>query len=103
MAILERCDWYDDITVIYEQLGVNAKAKVVSTEYDVLSDTYTSIEVGSVRANIADTISQQQQEIAQRPTTGAMDIAISNATNWITGANGGYVVIRRTDDGNPYE
>ena len=103
MAVLERCDWYDDITVIYEQLGVNAKAKVVSTEYDVLSDRYTSIEVGSVRANIADTISQQQQEIAQRPTTGAMDIAISNATNWITGANGGYVVIRRTADGAPYE
>lgn len=103
MAVLERCDWYDDISVIYEQLGVDAKAKVVSTEYDVLSDTYTSIEVGSVRANIADTISQQQQEIAQRPTTGAMDIAISNATNWITGANGGYIVIRRTADGTPYE
>lgn len=29
--------------------------------------------------------------------------AISNATNWIIGTNGGYVVFRRNADGQPYE
>lgn len=29
--------------------------------------------------------------------------AISNATNWITGTNGGYVVFRRNAEGQPYE
>lgn len=29
--------------------------------------------------------------------------AIANATNWITGNNGGYVVFRKNDDGEPYE
>lgn len=29
--------------------------------------------------------------------------AIAGATNWITGNNGGYVVFRKNDDGEPYE
>lgn len=29
--------------------------------------------------------------------------AINNATNWITGTNGGYVVINKNDQGQPYE
>lgn len=29
--------------------------------------------------------------------------AVANATNWITGTNGGYVVFQRNDEGQPYE
>lgn len=29
--------------------------------------------------------------------------AVANATNWITGANGGYVVFRKDESGQPYE
>ena len=32
-----------------------------------------------------------------------LEDAIANATAWITGGNGGYVIIHRTPDGKPYE
>ncbi len=95
MALLEECDLCDTVTVQFERLGVDAKAEIVKIVTDVLLERYESVEIGSIRANIADTIANQQQEIQQRPTTSAMQQAVNNATNWITGTNGGYVVFRR--------
>ncbi len=103
LALLEKCDLCDTVTVQFERLGVDAKAEIVKIVTDVLLERYESVEIGSIRANIADTIANQQQEIQQRPTTSAMQQAVNNATNWITGTNGGYVVFRRNAEGQPYE
>ena len=103
LALLEKCDLCDTVTVQFERLGVDAKAEIVKIVTDVLLERYKSVEIGSIRANIADTIAGQQQEIQKRPTTSAMQQAVSDATNWITGANGGYVVFQRNADGQPYE
>lgn len=103
LALLEKCDLCDTVTVQFERLGVDAKAEIVKIATDVLLERYESVEIGSIRANIADTIAGQQQEIQQRPTTSAMQQAVNNATNWITGTNGGYVVFRRNAEGQPYE
>lgn len=103
MSLLERVTLGDTVTVEFPALGVDATARVVKTVYDALRDRYTSADIGSIRANIADTIAGQQQEIQQRPTTSAMQQAVNNATNWITGTNGGYVVFQRNAEGQPYE
>lgn len=103
LALLEKCDLCDTVTVQFERLGVDAKAEIVKIVTDVLLERYESVEIGSIRANIADTIVSQQHQIQQRPTTSAMQQAVSDATNWITGANGGYVVFRRNAEGQPYE
>lgn len=103
LALLEKCDLCDTVTVQFERLGVDAKAEIVKIATDVLLERYESVEIGSIRANIADTIAGQQQEIQQRPTTSAMQQAVNNATNWITGTNGGYVVFQRNAAGQPYE
>lgn len=103
LALLEKCDLCDTVTVQFERLGVDAKAEIVKITTDVLLEKYQSVDVGSIRANIADTIAGQQQEIQKRPTTSAMQQAVNNATNWITGTNGGYVVFRRNAEGQPYE
>lgn len=103
LALLEKCDLCDTVTVQFERLGVDAKAEIVKITTDVLLERYQSVEIGSIRANIADTIAGQQQEIQKRPTTSAMQQAVNNATNWITGTNGGYVVFRRNAEGQPYE
>lgn len=103
LALLEKCDLCDTVTVQFERLGVDAKAEIVKIVTDVLLERYQSVEIGSIRANIADTIAGQQQEIQQRPTTSAMQQAVNNATNWITGTNGGYVVFQRNAAGQPYE
>lgn len=103
LALLEKCDLCDTVTVQFERLGVDAKAEIVKIVTDVLLERYQSVEIGGIRANIADTIAGQQQEIQQRPTTSDMKQAVSNATNWITGTNGGYVVLHRNSAGQPYE
>lgn len=103
LALLEKCDLCDTVTVQFERLGVDAKAEIVKIVTDVLLERYQSVEIGSIRANIADTIAGQQQEIQKRPTTSAMQQAVESATNWITGTNGGYVVFRRNAEGQPYE
>ena len=103
LSLLERVTLGDTVTVEFPALGVDATARVVKTVYDALRDRYTSADIGSIQANIADTIAGQQQEIQKRPTTSAMQQAVSNATNWITGTNGGYVVFQRNAAGQPYE
>lgn len=94
LALLEKCDLGDTVTVQFEELGVDAKAEIVKITTDVLLERYQSVDIGSVRANISDTIANQQQEIQQRPTTTAMQQAVSNATNWITNGKGYMVGVK---------
>ena len=99
LALLEKCDLCDTVTVQFEKLGVNAKAEIVKIVTDVLLERYKSVEIGSIRPNIATTIAGQQQEIQEKPTTSAMQQAVNNATNWITNGQG-YVVAVKDDNGN---
>ena len=101
-VLLETVRLCDTVTVIFPKLGVNAKAKCISTEYDVLANKYISIELGNVRANIVDTIADQAKVIRQVPTRTALEKAIIDATNLITGNSGGYVVMRKASDDEEY-
>ena len=103
IAPLERVKLCDTVTVEYEKLGVSAKAKVISTEYDVLAERYNSIGIGDTRSSLTTQIVDQQKQINDKPSKGYMDNAISNATNWITGGIGGYVIFHRNADGQPDE
>lgn len=98
LALLEKCDLCDTVTVQFESLGINAKAEIVRIITDVLLERYESVEVGDIRANIAYTIADQQQKIEKAPTTSAMQKAINNATNWLTSADG-YVIAVKDDNG----
>lgn len=93
IALMERVELCDTVNVEFPELGVSATAKCVKTVYDVLQERYTSVELGEARTNIADTIADQQQKIEKAPTTSAMQKAINNATNQITGNKGGYVIL----------
>lgn len=103
LALLESVKLCDVITVDYERLGIKAKAKIVRTVYDVLKGRYQSLEVGDARTTLASTIAGQAQQIEDKPTKGFLDEAVKNATNWLTGVNGGYVVFHKNADGQPYE
>lgn len=52
---LENVDLCDTITVEFIKLGINAKAKVIKTNYDVLNERYNSIELGNAKSNFAAT------------------------------------------------
>lgn len=103
VAPAERLCLCDTATVRFEKLGVNAKAKVVQTVYDVLAGRYESITLGEASTNLADTIADQDKAISEKPDSSDLAAAAANATAWITGNKGGYVVLRRNADGQPYE
>lgn len=103
LRLLEACDLCDTVTVQYEAAGIDVDAKIVSITTDVLLERYDQIEVGSIRANIAQTIADQQQQIDRAPTTSYLQQAVSNATKWITGGKGGYVIFQLNANGQPEE
>lgn len=107
VAVLERVQLCDTVTVEFEKLGVNATAKVVKTVWDFLNDRYESIELGNSRTNISSVIVEQDNTIhdVRENTPSMVDIqgAIDNATQQITGNNGGYVVIKENQYGKPEE
>lgn len=103
---LERVRIGDTVHVFFAQLGINVSSRVVETNYDPILNRYHSVSVGSVRANIAGTIADQQQQIddlTQNPTlSSAFKKAVTSLTQTILGAKGGSVRFLDTDgDGEP--
>lgn len=101
LALLEHIELCDMVTIHFEKLGVETVAKVISYEYDALNEKYTKISLGDRRASIADTVVKQQLSLENEPTR--IYRAVENATAWITGSNGGYVIFTRNEDGTPKE
>lgn len=96
-ALLERVLLGDTVSVDFEQMGVSASARVVAVDYDSVLERYNSVTLGSVKANISNTIAQQNKDIAAKPGKSEMQIAIEQLTNTILGAAGGSVRMLDTD------
>ena len=99
LKLLERVSLFDTVNVEFPALGVSANAKAVKLVYDVLADRVKSTTLGSVRANIADTIVEQQKEIEKKPTKTDLEKAKEAATAWLTNGKG-YAYFRKDDLGN---
>lgn len=109
-SALESVSLCDTVQIYHKDLNINIKAKVIKTVYDVLRERYTSIGLGSPRANFADVIKQTVNEAkdlrgqlvsAKSDLTAAYEKAIADATAAITGNSGGYV--RLNPPQNPQE
>lgn len=101
LAPLQELNLCDTCEVIYNNNPV--RLKVIETEYDVLADRYTRLELGDAPVNYADVITGDLVEVVRKlPTTADVQSAIDTATKTITGVNGGNVVFRYRD-GKPYE
>lgn len=109
LDLLERVCLFDTVNVEFPVLGVSATAKAVKMVYDVIADRVKSVTLGSVRANIADTIANQNQtiqeqnkEISKKPGMSVIETAIDSLTKTILGAKGGSVRMLDEDgDGEP--
>ncbi len=107
---LEAVNLCDTVKIYHKDLDIDIKATVIKTTYDVLRERYTSIELGSPRANFADVIRQTVQEAADAKSlaisskseiTAAYEKAIADATAAITGNSGGYIRLNPSE--NPQE
>ena len=102
LSLLERVSLGVTVTVEFPPLGVEATARVVKTVYDVLHDRYISADIGSVQANIADTIAGQQQQLQQVPNKTEIQQIAQSIADAIMGAKGGSVRLLDTNgDGEP--
>ena len=103
LRLLEKVDLCDTVTIQYEELGVDAEAKVIKITTDVLAERYTKIELGDARGSLSDTIVNQGQQIQQKPSKSDLQQAVDGSTNLITGTKGGALRIMYDADGHPYE
>ncbi|MCQ2087076.1 MAG: phage tail protein [Bacilli bacterium] len=108
VAVLERVSLCDTVTVRHSELGVTIKTKVVKTSYDTLLEKYTSITLGSSKANLADDVRTISNEVETTKKSvdrfpSLVNSAVSTATKLITGNSGGNVVLHSSPTGEPYE
>ena len=101
-AALETVGLCDTVKVINKIMNVSLNMKVIKTVYDVVSETYITLELGTPSSNLADTIKQLTRSSERNKKaieTGISQLAaeytqaISDATAAITGASGGHVVL----------
>ena len=100
---LQSVNLCDTITVYFPDLGVNAKEKVTKTVYDVLSERYTSIEIGTVSESLARKLESELTKGATKEDLANSEKVTSEIINKVTGymneGRNGYVIINRNDQG----
>lgn len=97
---LEQCDLCDIVTVQFEQLGISEQAEIIEIQTDVLLERYNSIQVGTPKVSLADTINIQNKDLEKKPSLTTISQAVINQTELITGQMGGYFVIIYDNDPN---
>lgn len=103
VAPLQRLNLCDTCLVIYN--GRSIREKVVETTYDVLRERYISMELGEPKTSFANMVIRQatSEIVKQVVSKSFLDEAIAHATDLITGALGGYLVIGTNANGQPNE
>lgn len=103
--LLERVNLCDTVTVRFPALGVEASAKVIKITYNVLQGRVEEAELGDAKSNFVDSYTQLEQKVNKIPSDmkSIIDSAVNTATNLITGAKGGHVVIKTDANKKPQE
>lgn len=96
---LERVSLCDTVHVAFEKLGVNAVAKVIKTEFDVLNERYIKITLGEARSSFGEAIREATKSTIQPLVKSMVNIAVSNVTANISGFSG-YVTKVTDANGN---
>lgn len=106
IAPLERVCLCDAVTVRFDLLGVNVKAIVNKTVYDVLAEKYDSISIGSAKSKLGETIKQEvhnQAETVKKDTISAVQGSIDSAVDKIRGGTDGHVILAVNANGETNE
>lgn len=104
MRLLESIYLGDTVTVQFEKMGIDARARAVEIQYNSLLERYESVTLGSIKNNFADTVLAQQKEIAKKPSRTLVESIVNTLTDGILGTLGGSVrLIDTNNDGMPDE
>lgn len=100
LALLERVQFGDTVHVYFPELQIDVSSRIVETTYDALRGRYKDVTIGKVKQTLSSLIVNQQKQIEAVPQGTALQIAMSQATQAITGAKGGAVRLLDTDGDN---
>ncbi len=99
LAPLETINLCDTITVRFERLGIDTKAKIIKLRYDTLKERTISFAVGDSRTNLVTTIDEQIEAVEARPTAEAVGRSIDKATGVLNSGTRGHVIMMRNQEG----
>lgn len=104
MALLERVLLGDTVSVEFPKMGVSASARAVAAKYHFILERWEYVTLGSVKANLADTIVTNTQAIKDKASKQSVNSTVQKLASNILGAYGGCVRMLDTDgDGEPDE
>ena len=95
-SVLEKVYIGDTVQIFHEDLKIELSTKVISYEFDALSQRYKKVILGNVNPKYGDTQRQYAKQQKEESMT-ALEQAIINATQLITGNSGGYVVLHPSE------
>ena len=95
-SVLEKVYIGDTVQIFHEDLRIALSTKVISYEFDALSRRYKKVILGNVNPKYGD-VQRQYAKQQKEETTTALEQAIINATQLITGNSGGYVVLHPSE------
>lgn len=95
-TLIEKLLIGDTINVYLEEYNIDVDQRIIKTKYDVLTQKYTSYELGTVKSNY---ISQSIKQITQiqEILPNLLEQAKENATEQITKVMGGYIYKTRNE------
>lgn len=99
---IDRVKLGDTVTVKFEKLGVEAKAKVVETVWDVVQNRYKSIQIGDARSTLANTINEKTEAAATQVQNASsfLESYIANFTALVANSLGLFKTVETEADGS---
>ena len=91
-AVLESVYLGDTVKIFHEDLNIELEAQIIEYEFNALSKRYNKVILGNANPKYGDT-QKKYVEKQKEETTTALEQAIINATQLITGNQGGYIVM----------
>lgn len=74
-ASLQQCKLCDSINVVFPKYGMTGQFKIVSTEYDVLNERYTKVELGTLSTTLSEALGISADPTANLRTGGGGGVA----------------------------
>lgn len=99
LLALQTVNLGDLVTVDFPDLEVNVKQKVSKTEYDVLTERYTSVTIGNLEKKIDTTLEDQMNALSQKVSEEEAQNKVDRATGVLNAGARGHVIIGRNDEG----
>lgn len=89
----------DTVTVVFEKLGIEVKSHVNKTVWNVLTDSYDSIDIGERKVTLASELEKTNALAGAALTDARMSYALDKATGVLNSGLRGHMIQNRNSDG----